>query len=284
MLPQELILTETEQINIQQGQASYMQTLKRQAKVDSGKRMSTNFVIRRDPTGQCIFRPIPFKGMRKVRKHVDDDEGWSGGSKKVKVRRLTSSSGDGDSLSYPFENETTIRNREKDRLMLEIFGPESTDDSDESGTEEEFMETNLMSLVSLQWGKRGKRSMRKGTWKRHILENHVGQHKNTQDEMGIQVLLVSMDASVIPNLQNPQVSCKPNVTLKSLCEMYVAPYVEAQAEKIEMYVVKELVAELTMIDPHRDRVEIVNKEDSVGGLRMYNFNNGYVIIGYMKTP
>nr|ABE65661.1 hypothetical protein At1g28327 [Arabidopsis thaliana] len=227
-----------------QGQASYMQTLKRQAKVDSGKRMSTNFVIRRDPTGQCIFRPIPFKGMRKVRKHVDDDEGWSGGSKKVKVRGLTSSSGDGDSLSYPFENETTIRNREKDRLMLEIFGPESTDDSDESGTEEEFMETNLMSLVSLQWGKRGKRSMRKGTWKRHILENHVGQHKNTQDEvknclycetlvhsfsiligvvsmmqMDIQVLLVSMDASVIPNLQNPQVSCKPNVTLKSLCEV-----------------------------------------------------------------
>jgi len=44
-----------------------------------------------------------------------------------------------------------------------------------------------------------------------------------------------------------------------------------------MYVVKELVAELTMIDPHRDRVEIVNKEDSVGGLRMYNFNNGYVV-------
>lgn len=70
--------------------------------------------------------------------------------------------------------------------MYEIFGPEITDDSDENGSEEEFMETNLLPLVpleSLKWGKRGKRSMRSGTCKRHMLENHVEQHKNTQDEV-----------------------------------------------------------------------------------------------------
>ncbi|CAH8253771.1 unnamed protein product [Arabidopsis lyrata] len=170
--------------------------------------------------------------------------------------------------------------------MYEIFGPEITDDSDENGSEEEFMETNLLPLVpleSLKWGKRGKRSMRSGTCKRHMLENHVEQHKN--NEMDIQVLLVSMDTSVIPNLQNPQVSCKPNVTMKSLCEMYVAPYVEAQVEEIEMFVVNELVTESRVIDPHKDRVQIVKKEDNVGGLmRMYDFNKGHVIIGYMKTP
>ncbi|KAG7593178.1 hypothetical protein ISN45_Aa01g019940 [Arabidopsis thaliana x Arabidopsis arenosa] len=205
--------------------------------------------------------------------------------KEVKVRGLASSSGDGDSPSYPSENQTTIREREKARLMYEIFGPEITDDSDETGSEEEFMETNLLPLESLKWGKRGKRSMRSGTCKRHMLENHVGQHENTQDEMDIQVLLVSMDASVIPNLQNPQVICKQNVTMKSLCEMYVAPYVEAQVDEIEMFVVNELVTESRVIDPHTDRVQIVKKEDNVGGLmRMYDFNKGHVIIGYMKTP
>lgn len=60
--------------------------------------------------------------------------------------------------------------------------------------------------------------------------------------------------------------------------MYVAPYVEAQVEEIEMFVVNELVTEPRVIDPHKDRVQIVKKEDNVGGLmRMYDFNKGHVV-------
>lgn len=60
-------------------------------------------------------------------------------------------------------------------------------------------------------------------------------------------------------------------------QQYIAPYIKAQAEEIELYVVKELVSELKPIDPSSDKVQSVSKEHNVGGLRMYNFNNGFVV-------
>ncbi|KFK32631.1 hypothetical protein AALP_AA6G268500 [Arabis alpina] len=95
------------------------------------------------------------------------------------------------------------------------------------------------------------------------------------------MLLVSMDEQKIPNLEKPQLTLNPSFTMKSLCE-YMAPYIEVRGEEIEVYVVKELVKYLKVIDPSKDKMEIVNKERNMGALRMYNFNYGCVLLTYRK--
>ncbi|VVA92711.1 unnamed protein product [Arabis nemorensis] len=111
------------------------------------------------------------------------------------------------------------------------------------------------------------------------LEAYLQDHERTDEEMDIKVLLISMDEQTAPNLENSQLTCGPDLTLKSICEA-IAPYIGAQDEEIELYVVKEFVKDLKNMSI--DKVESVNKEQNVGGLRTYNCNYGYVLLGYRK--
>ncbi|KAL9858341.1 hypothetical protein AtNW77_Chr1g0035751 [Arabidopsis thaliana] len=88
------------------------------------------------------------------------------------------------------------KGKKKTLLIYKHLNIESTPDSDENGFEGKIMETNPKPLVlpeSLKWG------------------NTIIYFQDA-----VQVVLISRNPQKISNLMHPQVSCKPNLTMKYL--------------------------------------------------------------------
>uniref|UniRef100_A0A5B6ZN55 Putative E3 ubiquitin-protein ligase RING1a n=1 Tax=Davidia involucrata TaxID=16924 RepID=A0A5B6ZN55_DAVIN len=58
------------------------------------------------------------------------------------------------------------------------------------------------------------------------------------DELDVQLMLISLDKQRTPSLQQPFICCRPSLSVKHLCE-YVAHATPLQAEDVEMLLVKE---------------------------------------------
>ena len=75
---------------------------------------------------------------------------------------------------------------------------------------------------------------------------------------------------------------------------YVALQTALQAEQVEIYLVKELNSKLSSststsisiskpgtIDPCKDKLEVLEEQETLGGLKTYNFTQGHAVNFYV---
>ncbi|KAF7822964.1 putative E3 ubiquitin-protein ligase RING1a isoform X1 [Senna tora] len=144
------------------------------------------------------------------------------------------------------------------------------------------------------WGRGGSRShTRHGSGSSNNSKNSRSSHlsklvdylrsldENT-DEIGVHLMLVSLDKESAPRLQQPHLCCQPTLSVRHLCE-YVAHQTPLPAEEVQILAVKGCCSEncdksadetmmydeLTklILDPCKDELEILQGDETLAGLK-----------------
>lgn len=146
----------------------------------------------------------------------------------------------------------------------------------------------------LSWGKGGIRSNTRhgnsnsgnGKSSRNSRIHKLTEHlrnlpENEVDD--IQLMLVPYNEVVDPSLQQPYICCRPTVSVKQLCQ-YVASQTALQPDEIIIYCVKELSYKRSSstIDPSKDRLQVLEEQETVAGLITYKFMQGNLVLVYQK--
>ncbi|XP_050382259.1 putative E3 ubiquitin-protein ligase RING1a [Argentina anserina] len=117
------------------------------------------------------------------------------------------------------------------------------------------------------------------------LVNHLRSLKESNDELDVHLMLISMDKRCTPSLQQPHLCCRPSLSVKHLCE-YVARQTPLQAEEVELFSVKghhntnedvladhpspsvnDLDSVPFLVDPCRYDMQILQAEETLAGIK-----------------
>ncbi|XP_010549346.1 PREDICTED: putative E3 ubiquitin-protein ligase RING1a [Tarenaya hassleriana] len=290
---EELAFSEADKVRSKEIQTNIAKAVKRQTEAvvrkRSSKKTATADSLRKS---RHNLRDSSVRGQRNHQTDVtsDDDvdgvrDSSSADERYTEIRPRRSKRARGVSSSQHSSSATNSSDR-------------SSDENSSEGVKESTGKVSRLLGTSerLSWGKGGARShTRHGNGSSGNAKNAQNNNNNRvaklvdylqnlkkiDKEMDIHIMLVSMDEKKIPNLQQPYLSCRHTLTVKSLCR-YIALQNAAQADEIEIYVVKELRSRAMEIDPSRDELQAVNKEENLGGLKMYDFHHGYVVLAYQK--
>ncbi|GLT82837.1 hypothetical protein SLE2022_011730 [Rubroshorea leprosula] len=295
---EELALHEEEMTRNKQIQDSIAQTLKRQSEALGRKRTAKT-----TPTAIPRRTQNRYRGRRNYRNselQISDDEAANGDGSK------DSSSAD--------EHSTESKTKRYKRWSGDRFSHPSSAASADGGIDgNESCEANRESICisamllspseRLAWGKGGIRShTRHGSTScgngrnarnSRILKlvDHLRNLDANNDELDIQLMMVPVGEERIPSLQKPYLCCKPTLSVMQLCQ-YVALHTALQADEIEMHLVKELnstlnssasmVTKPTTVDPCRDKLQVLNQEETLGALETHNLSHGHLLLAYRR--
>ncbi|WCJ27071.1 E3 ubiquitin-protein ligase RING1 [Euphorbia peplus] len=288
---EELAFHEEEKARNKQIQASIAQTISRQAEALGGRKRSKTALAaftRRTQSRQRGGRRSYRTADLQMSDDTDDANGDGGKdsssaeeqSPEVKPKRYKRCRG-ARSIEAHDENDAEV-NREPMGSSAALVGPSER----------------------LAWGKNGMRSHTRygsansGNGKSsrnsriHKLADYLRNLEENDNELDIHLMLVPLDERIIPRLQKPYLCCRPTLSVEHLCQ-YVALQTDLQPDEIEMCLVKELnskpnlsastnisISKASVIDPSKDKLQVLEEQETLSGLKTYNFVQGNLILVY----
>ncbi|KAG6778772.1 hypothetical protein POTOM_015118 [Populus tomentosa] len=113
-------------------------------------------------------------------------------------------------------------------------------------------------------------------------------------QLDINLMLVSFDEQRVPSLQRPYLCCRPTLSINKLCQ-YVAFQTSLQANEVEIYLVREInskvdfsismstpISKPGIIDPCKDKLQVLEEQETLGRLKTRNFIHGHLLLAYRK--
>ncbi|GAY34566.1 hypothetical protein CUMW_012130 [Citrus unshiu] len=297
---EELAFQDEEAARNKQIQASIAQTFQRQTEALGRKRTPKSTSALRRSHGR--YRDTPLRGRRNYRmtelQGSDENDDANGDAGK------DSSSAD--------ERSTEVRPKRRKRWYGARFSQSSSaaagidggGDENDSEVHRESMGASV-GLIGpserLAWGKGGIRSHTRhgsvsGSNGKNARNNRLSKLvdylqslEEKDDQLDIHLVLVSLDEQRIPGLQQPYLCCRPTLSVRHLCQ-YVAHQTALQASEIEIYLVKELHSKINlpsssnslMIDPCKDKLQVLNEQETLTGLQTQNLGHGFLLLAYQK--
>ncbi|KAG5246981.1 E3 ubiquitin-protein ligase RING1a [Salix suchowensis] len=280
---EELAFQEEEKVRNKQIQATIAQTFHRQAE-------ALTAFARRTPSR---FRDAHSRGRRNYRmagsQGSDDNEDANGDGGK------DSSSADEHSAEV------------KPKGCKKWAGGRSAAVNADGGGDENDSEVNKESagassgLVGsserLSWGKNGMRShTRYGSANSSNVKNARSSRISKLADY-LRNLEGNDNEQRVPSLQRPYLRCRPTLSISKLCQ-YVAFQTSLQANEVEIYLVREMnskvdfsifmstpISKPGIIDPCKDQLQVLEEQETVGGLKTNNFIHGHlnVIINLARS-
>ncbi|KAH9797062.1 RING-type domain-containing protein [Citrus sinensis] len=280
-------------------QASIAQTFQRQTEALGRKRTPKSTSALRRSHGR--YRDTPLRGRRNYRmtelQGSDENDDANGDAGK------DSSSAD--------ERSTEVRPKRRKRWYGARFsqsssaaaGTDGGGDENDSEVHRESMGASV-GLIGpserLAWGKGGIRSHTRhgsvsGSNGKNARNNRLSKLvdylqslEEKDDQLDMHLVLVSLDEQRIPGLQQPYLCCRPTLSVRHLCQ-YVAHQTALQASEIEIYLVKELHSKINlpsssnslMIDPCKDKLQVLNEQETLTGLQTQNLGHGFLSFLYL---
>ncbi|XP_011027790.1 PREDICTED: putative E3 ubiquitin-protein ligase RING1a isoform X1 [Populus euphratica] len=300
---EELAFQEDEKARNKQIQATIAQTFHRQAEALSRKKTTPKVTAaafaRRTPSR---FRDAHSRGRRNYRmagfQGSDDNEDANGDGGK------DSSSADEHSAEV------------KPKRCKKWVGARSAAVNADGGGDENDSEVNKESVGGssglvgsserLAWGKNGMRShTRYGSANSSNVKNarssriskladYLRNLEGNDNELDINLMLVSFDEQRVPSLQRPYLCCRPTLSINKLCQ-YVAFQTSLQANEVEIYLVREMnsmvdfsismstpISKPGIIDPCKDKLQVLEEQETLGRLETNNFIHGHLLLAYRK--
>ncbi|KAL9456031.1 hypothetical protein AB3S75_005286 [Citrus x aurantiifolia] len=297
---EELAFQDEEAARNKQIQASIAQTFQRQTEALGRKRTPKSTSALRRSHGR--YRDTPLRGRRNYRmtelQGSDENDDANGDAGK------DSSSAD--------ERSTEVRPKRRKRGYGAWFsqsssaaaGTDGGGDENDSEVHRESMGASV-GLIGpserLAWGKGGIRSHTRhgsvsGSNGKNARNNRLSKLvdylqslEEKDDQLDMHLVLVSLDEQRIPGLQQPYLCCRPTLSVRHLCQ-YVAHQTALQASEIEIYLVKELHSKINlpsssnslMIDPCKDKLQVLNEQETLTGLQTQNLGHGFLLLAYQK--
>lgn len=293
---EELAFHEEEKARNKQIQASIAQTSRRQLEALGKKRATakataTAFMRRQGPTRNLRGRRNQRSAEPQGSDNEIDGENDNGGK--------SSSSSD-----EPF---TEVRPK---RYKRWTSGQSSLPSSSANGCDENEAEGSRktvgvsVGLVGspeiLAWGRGGMRSNTRGSGAKTArnsqlskLIDHLQKLPQNDDEMDINLKLISLDEQKIPNLPNFCICCKPTVSTSNVCK-HVALENDLQANEIELVLVKgdrdpstssrvspDEQSEAVVITPPKDELQLLEAHQILLDLAKTSSQND-LTIAYRK--
>ncbi|KAJ6935555.1 E3 ubiquitin-protein ligase RING1a isoform X2 [Populus alba x Populus x berolinensis] len=300
---EELAFQEDEKARNKQIQATISQTFHRQAEALSRKKTTAKVTAaafaRRTPSR---FRDAHSRGRRNYQmagfQGSDDNEDANGDGGK------DSSSAD--------EHGAEV----KPKRCKKWAGARSATVNADGGGDENDSEVNKESVGGssglvgsserLAWGKNGMRShTRYGSGNGSNVKNarssriskladYLRNLEGNDNELDINLMLVSFDEQRVPSLQRPYLCCRPTLSINKLCQ-YVAFQTSLQANEVEIYLVREInskvdfsismstpISKPGIIDPCKDKLQVLEEQETLGRLKTRNFIHGHLLLAYRK--
>ncbi|KAE9607220.1 putative aminoacyltransferase, E1 ubiquitin-activating enzyme [Lupinus albus] len=148
----------------------------------------------------------------------------------------------------------------------------------------------ISSSTALAWGKNGHRSHTRVNGKNarnsrlYRLVDHLHNSEITDDELDINIMVVSLDEESIPSMERPYLRCKSTLSVRLLCQ-YVALQAAVQADKVELFLVKDPQANIIrgerLVVPDKDGLHVLSKGRTLVELKIYdNLCLGYLVMAY----
>ncbi|KAL8138172.1 hypothetical protein V2J09_004173 [Rumex salicifolius] len=276
---EELAFQDEDDARNKQIQASIAQTFKRQSEALTKKRKRSQSTTRR----RASYRS-------------DDDD----------------ANGNSSSADERPENRPKRSKRWKGRPSLAAATGEGGFDENESEANRDspLASSGLFgSSDMLAWGRGGIRSHTRhgsaaGSNSKHARNNRLARlaehlrNLDENDEIDIQIILVSLDVEKSPRLQQPYICCRPTLSVRQLCQ-FIAFQTTLQAEEVEILAVKELNSKLSsllsleaqpsdssLLDASKDELQLLDFEDTLQGIKAtFSLLQGHLILAYRpKSP
>ncbi|KAG2683807.1 hypothetical protein I3760_10G050500 [Carya illinoinensis] len=308
---EELAFHDEEMARNKQIQASIAQTFRRQAEALGKKRSTAKATAVAFVRRSRGYRNAHLRGRRNYRNAAesqgsDENEDANGN--------------DGGKDSSSADEHTEVRPKRSKRWggarfpqpSLAAAGADGGGDENDSEVNKESKESLGASagLVSsserLAWGKGGMRShtrygsMSGGNGKSarnsrlSKLVDYLRNIDKNDGESTINLMLVSFDEQSIPSLERPYLCCRPTLSVRQLCQ-YVAMQTATQNDEVAIHLVKELHSKINLsnsassplamsriIDPDKDKLQILGEEETLAGLVPNNFIHGYLLLAYER--
>ncbi|KAF4349630.1 putative E3 ubiquitin-protein ligase RING1a [Cannabis sativa] len=303
---EELAFHEEEKARNKQIQATIAQTLRRQSealgrKKTNAKSTAAAFVRR----SQGSYRNL--RGRRNSRtaaenQESDDNEDANGndGSK-------DSSSADERTEHRPKRSKRWGGGRYSQSSSA-AAGADGGGDENDSEVNREIIGASYSFVGSserLAWGKGGMRSHTRhgsntsgnGKNTRNIRLSKLGDYlrnsEESNDELDIHLVLVSIDEDKIPSLQRPYLCCRPTLSVRHLSE-YVALQTALKADEVEIYLAKQhdekfdpsILAKISVlksnISESKEKLQVLREEETLAELKIHSFTCGYMLLAYQK--
>ncbi|KAL9383856.1 hypothetical protein Peur_024179 [Populus x canadensis] len=296
---EELAFQEDEKARNKEIQATIAQTFHRQAEALSRKRSTAKATAavfaRRTPSR---FRDAHSRGRRNYRiaelQGSDDNEDAHGD--------------EGKDSSSTDEHSAEVKPKRYRRCSA-AFNADGSGGENDSEVNKESVGASaglISSSERLAWGKNGMRShTRYGSANGSNVKNarnsriskladYLRNLDENDNELDINLMLVSFDEQRVPSLQRPFLCCRPTLSIKSLCQ-HVAFQTSLQANEVEIYLVQEINSKLDfslsmsspvsrrgIIDPCKDKLQVLEEHETLGGLKTNNCIHGHLLLAYQK--
>ncbi|OIV92229.1 hypothetical protein TanjilG_31148 [Lupinus angustifolius] len=148
----------------------------------------------------------------------------------------------------------------------------------------------ISSSSALAWGKNGHRSHNRVNGKNarnsrlYRLADHLRNSEITDDELDINIMVVSLDEESIPSMERPYLRCKSTFSVSLLCQ-YVALQAAVQADKVELFLVKDPQANIIrgerLVDADKDELHFLSEGRTLAELKIYdNLCLDYLVMAY----
>ncbi|KAB1221966.1 putative E3 ubiquitin-protein ligase RING1a [Morella rubra] len=305
---EELAFHEEEMARNKQIQASIAQTFRRQAEALGKKRSTAKATAAAFVRRSRGYRNVPLRGKRNYRSAAesqgsDDNEDVNGN--------------DGSKDSSSADELTEVRPKRSKRWGGARFSqPSPATAGGDGGGDENDSEVNrepmgasaglVGSSERLAWGKGGMRShtrygsMSGGNGKNarnsrlSKLADYLRNLEKNDDELTINLKLVSFDEQSIPSLERPYLCCRPTLSVRQL-RQYVAIQTSMRDDEVALHLVKEWHSKMKLptsassplvqsfIDPGKDTLRILGEEETLAGLITDNFVHGYLVTATSRT-
>ncbi|KAI4299406.1 hypothetical protein L6164_032873 [Bauhinia variegata] len=279
---EEFALHEDERARNKQIQASIAQILRRQTEALSKKRNAKATAVAFVRKSQGTYRTSHPRSRRRVAVNIEgfsdsDDTNDNDGSKGP-------SSGD---------EQTETKPKRSKRGEVQFSQNASATGADGAG-EENVPEANreLMGPSgTLAWGKNGQRSHTRVNGKNSRnsrisrLVDHLRNSDETNDELGIHLMLVSFDEQRIPSLPQPYLCCRPTLSVRHI-RQYIARQTALQADEVELSLVKEQQANVIRaagtVNPCKDQLQVLGEQETLAELETDSLSCGYLLMTYKR--
>ncbi|KAJ6377193.1 hypothetical protein OIU76_026210 [Salix suchowensis] len=294
---EELAFQEEEKARNKEIQATIAQTFHRQAEALSRKRSTakvTAAVFARRMPGR--FQDPHSRGKRNYRivelQGSDDNE---------------DANGDGGKDSSSTEELSAEVKPKRYRRCSSAFNTDGGGGENDSEVNKESVGASaglISSSERLAWGKNGMRShTRYGSANGSNVKNarnsriskladYLRNADENDNELDINIMLLSFDEQRVPSLQRPYLCCRPTLLIKNLCQ-YVAFQTSLQANEVEIYLVQDMNSKLDfslsmsspgsrhgIIDPCKDKLQVLEEQETLGGLKTNNRIHGHLVSSF----
>lgn len=292
---EELAFHEEEKARNKQIQASIAQTFRRQTEALGRKKTTAK------ATAAAFVRRSQGSYRKRKNQASDDDEDANGND------------GGKDSSSNDERSIEVKPKRPKRWGGARFSRPSSAAGSADGGGDENDSEVNretmgaLVGLVGnsemLAWGKGGMRSHTRyggvgggnGKNARNSRLSKLGDCfrniEDNDDELDIDLMLVSFDEQSMPSLQHPYLCCRPSLSVRHICQ-YVALQTQFQTDEVELLMVRDLdskinlstgvpISNSSMLNMYKDGVQTLEAQETLGGLQaISNSKKGRLLLAY----